>query len=338
MTQCRDDHLHSDHPPWSLSTRRCLAASLIALALLAACGDKPTDYFTGYAEGDYVRLAAPIQGTLTALHVIRGTPTSRGAPAFALESESEQAAQDEAAFRVAQAQSQLDNLRKGKRPEEVAAARAQLVQAEAALALSSANLARQNQLVASKFISPSALDEARAAADRDRAHVGELRAQLKVVQLAARSDEIAAAEQEMKAAQAQLAQAKWRVDQKTVTIPVDAQVVDVLYRVGELIPAGNPVISLLPAQNIKARFFVPEPVLGKLALGQAVNLRCDGCGDPIPAKISFIAREAEYTSPLIYSKENRAALVFMVEALPAPAAAVRLHPGQPLEIRLGPAQ
>jgi HlyD family secretion protein len=314
MTQCRDDHLHSDHPPWSLSTRRCLAASLIALALLAACGDKPTDYFTGYAEGDYVRLAAPIQGTLTALHVIRGTPTSRGAPAFALESESEQAAQDEAAFRVAQAQSQLDNLRKGKRPEEVAAARAQLVQAE------------------------SALDEARAAADRDRAHVGELRAQLKVVQLAARSDEIAAAEQEMKAAQAQLAQAKWRVDQKTVTIPVDAQVVDVLYRVGELIPAGNPVISLLPAQNIKARFFVPEPVLGKLALGQAVNLRCDGCGDPIPAKISFIAREAEYTSPLIYSKENRAALVFMVEALPAPAAAVRLHPGQPLEIRLGPAQ
>jgi HlyD family secretion protein len=74
--------------------------------------------------------------------------------------------------------------------------------------------------------------------------------------------------------------------------------------------------------------------LGTLRLGQDVSLRCDGCGNPIPAKIIFISPSAEYTSPLIYSKENRATLVFMIEARPAPQDAARLHPGQPLEIRL----
>jgi len=74
--------------------------------------------------------------------------------------------------------------------------------------------------------------------------------------------------------------------------------------------------------------------LGALAIGQSVSLQCDGCGAPMAARISFMAREAEYTAPIIYSKENRATLVFMVEARPAAADARRLHPGQPLEVRL----
>jgi len=98
------------------------------------------------------------------------------------------------------------------------------------------------------------------------------------------------------------------------------------------VPAGSPVVTLLPPGNIKARFFVSETRLGTLQTGQAVTLRCDGCGEPIAATISFIAREAEYTAPIIYSKENRASLVFMIEARPDPAAAQRLHPGQPIEV------
>ena len=61
---------------------------------------------------------------------------------------------------------------------------------------------------------------------------------------------------------------------------------------------------------------------------------CDGCGGAIDGTLSFIAREAEYTAPLIYSRENRASLVFMIEARPVREAAERLHPGQPVEIAL----
>ncbi|WP_286758313.1 HlyD family secretion protein, partial [Ralstonia sp. RL] len=140
--------------------------------------------------------------------------------------------------------------------------------------------------------------------------------------------------QDLKAAQAQLAQAEWRLAQKTQRMPVAGEVADVLYREGEFVPAASPVVSLLPPQNIKLRFFVAEPVLPALKLGQDVTVSCDGCQGPIPATISYLSSAPEYTSPLIYSKENRASLVFMIEARPLPGYAQRLHPGQPVEIRL----
>ncbi len=302
---------------------------------MGACTQTRDNFFPGYAEADYIRIAAPVAGTLVRLHVQRGQQVTRNAPAFVLEQESERAAADEADFHVARAQAQLENLKKGRRPDEIAAVAAQLAQAATALKFSTASLARERQLAADQFIAPSRIDAAQATVERDTARVNELRAQLRIVRLGARPDEIAAAEQDLKAAQAQRAQVIWKLAQKTQHIPVDARVIDVLYREGELVAAGTPVLSLLAPQHVKARFFVPESVIGALFLEQDINLQCDGCGAPIAAKISFIAPEAQYTSPLIYSKENRATLVFMVEARPAAADAMRLHPGQPLEIRLG---
>lgn len=308
---------------------------VLACLLAASCARHADDFIPGYAEGEYVRLAAPIAGTLAKVYVKAGDKVAADAPAFVLEQESERAERAEAQSRVQRAQSQLADIRKGKRPDELAAVKAQLAQAQADYALSSADLARQQKLIDAHFIAPARLDAARAAVARDLARVNELRAQLRVAQLGARSDEIDAAAQDQKAAEAQLAQASWKVDQKVRRIPQAGDVTEVFFREGELVPAGSPVVSILPPENIKARFFVTEPAVGSLALGQQVSLRCDGCGDPIPATISFIARSAEFTSPVIYSKENRASLVFLVEARPAPQQARRLHPGQPLEVRLG---
>ena len=306
----------------------------ITALLVTACAKPQTDVYPGYAEGENVRLSAPISGTLTKLLVQRGDTVAAAAPAFVLEQESERSARQEAGSRVQQAQAQLANLKLGRRPEELQALRAQLSQAQAALKLSTNEFSRASQLVAEKFNSPATLDQARAAVERDQASVNEINAQLRLAGQGSRQNEIAAAQQEVNAAQAQLAQAEWRVQQKTQRIPVAGDVVDLLYREGEWVPQGSPILSLLPPANVKARFFVPQPVLGRLALGQTVQLHCDGCPAPIAAKVSFIAREVEFTSPIIYSKENRAALVFMVEARPSAEDARRLHPGQPLEVRL----
>jgi len=308
---------------------------LLPFALgITGCTGKPNDFLPGYAEADYVRVSSTVGGKLTKLYVTRGGKLDAGAPVFVLENENERAARAEAVARVDRAQAQLANLQKGKRPDEIAAVKAQLAQAQAALRLTSADFTRQSKLVADKFISASRLDEARAAMMRDQERVKELQAQLRIAQQGARSDEIAAARKDVQAAQAQLAQAEWKLEQTSVRSPVAAEVVDVLYREGEWVPAGSPVASLLPPQNIKARFFVPETMLGAIRLGQAVQLRCDGCDAPTQATVSFIAREAEYTAPLIYSRENRSSLVFMIEAKPAADKAIRLHPGQPLEIDL----
>jgi HlyD family secretion protein len=301
---------------------------------LSGCSGSANDAFPGYAEGEYIRVAAPFAGNLDSLSVKRGDGVAANAPLFALEQENERAAREEARSRVRRAQSLLENLRKGKRPDEIAAIRAQLAQAEAALALSTADYQRQEQLVAAKFISPARLDEARAAQQRDRARVAELGAQLKVAQLAGRADEIAAAEAEVKTAEDQLAQAEWKVAQKSQRAPRSALVADTLYAQGEWVPAGMPVVSLLPPENIKVKFFIPEPLLGALTIGQPVQVHCDGCAAPLSARISFIAPQAEYTAPLIYSKENRATLVFMIEARTSPDTALKLHPGQPVEVRV----
>jgi len=307
---------------------------LACLLLLSACQDQSSPGWQGYVEGEYVRVGAPVAGTLLELGVQRGQAVAKGAPLFVLEQESEAAARREAESRVAQAVARLANLEKGKRPDELAAIAAQQAQATAALALSRANLARQEKLVAAGFVSRAVLDEARAALDRDSARVAELAAQLRVARLTARSDEIAAARADIQAARAALAQAQWRLGQKAVPAPVAGTVQDRLYLPGEFVPAGNPVVALLPPENLKLRFFVGETEIAKLRLGQAVRGRCDGCGEEIPARIRFVSTQVEYTPPVIYSRENRAKLVYLVEAAVTAKDAARLHVGQPVEVRL----
>ncbi len=320
------------------AARQSLAIAAVALlASLGACTPAPDEGWLGYAEGETLRLSAGIAGTVTRLHVARGDVVRAGAPLFVLEERLERYGREEAATRVAQARAQLENLRKGRRPDEIAALQAQLAQAQAALTLSTAEFARQSRLVGEHFVSPAALDQARAARDRDRARLSELQSQLRIARQGARPDELEAARQAVEAAEAQLGQADWRVDQKTQHSPVAGDVVDVYFRQGEWVPAGSPVLALLPPGARKARFFVPPGALGAMRLGDAVEIRCDGCGAPIAARVSFVAREAEYTAPIIYSDQVRSTLVFLVEALPDAAAdARRLHPGLPLRVRRAP--
>ncbi|MFZ3221296.1 MAG: HlyD family efflux transporter periplasmic adaptor subunit, partial [Rhodoferax sp.] len=271
---------------------------------------------------------------LDSVAVKAGQSVARGAPLFALEAESENAARDEAAARLTSAQAQAANLDKGRRAEEIAVSQAQLAQAQANATLAQHELERQQQLVAQGFVSKAHIDDATLTVTQTQARVLELQAALRVAHLPARSDERAATQASAQAAGEVLRQSQWRSGQKQQTAPADALVADVFFRPGEFVPAGQPVVSLLPPQNIKARFFVPESALASIHTGQAVTLSCDGCA-PIPAHISRIATQPEYTPPVIYSNAQRTKLVFMAEAQPAPQDAAHLKPGQPLEVRPG---
>jgi len=312
--------------------KNAFAIGCAALAL-AGCAKPADGVWSGYAEGDYVYVSAPLGGALVALAVRRGQTVAKDAPLFALDSTSERAAREEAAARAASARAQADNTDKGRRRDEVAVTEAQLAQAHAQAALAASELARTQQLVDQKFLSPSKLDDARAAAAQSQARVAELAAALRVARLPARADERAAADALAAAARSALAQTQWREQQKQQTAPVDALVADTFFRTGEWVNAGQPVVALLPAGAVRARFFVPEAELGAIKLGQAVELRCDGCGAPIAAKIDFIATRAEYTPPVIYSNAQRSRLVFMVEARPDVKDGARLKPGQPIDVR-----
>ncbi|MYZ50083.1 HlyD family secretion protein, partial [Propylenella binzhouense] len=132
------------------------------------------------------------------------------------------------------------------------------------------------------------------------------------------------------AAQASLAQAETMLARRRVPAPAAGRVQDVFFRAGEVVAAGQPVLALLPPGNLRARFYVPEPRLAGIALGEKVAIRCDGCGAGFAATVSFISKEAEYTPPVIFSEEEKAKLVFRVEA--RPAAGTSLPVGLPVTV------
>ena len=138
----------------------------------------------------------------------------------------------------------------------------------------------------------------------------------------------------MRTAEARLNSAQTRLSRRKIFSPVAGSVQQIYFRVGEMVPAGKPVVALLPPGNLKVRFFVSEAVLPQFNLGDPVGIRCDGCGGDIAAKVTFISRQSEFTPPVIYSLEERSKLVFMIEARPENGEKLRV--GQPVSVVLAP--
>ncbi|HTP72527.1 MAG TPA: HlyD family efflux transporter periplasmic adaptor subunit [Burkholderiaceae bacterium] len=307
--------------------------TVAALALTGCTVEKAATY-QGYVEGEYVHVAPAVGGRLDKLLVQRGQTIEAKAPLFNLEADAETAARQQADEQLKSAQAQLADLKLGKRKTEVDVVNAQLAQAVAAEAQAATQLKRDEAQLEVGGIARAQLDDSRANQAIKAARVRELSGQLDVSRLPARDEQIRAQDAQVAAARAVLTQANWRLDQKRVAATEGGLVVDTLYREGEWVAAGAPVVRLLPPTHIKVRFFVPQAVAGGLKPGRNVVVRCDGCGADVAATVSYIAAEPEYTPPVIYSNETRAKLVFMVEARPAPDRAAALRPGQPVAVTL----
>jgi HlyD family secretion protein len=311
-----------------------VSAAGVLLVQLVGCTPPPHHGLPGVVEAELVHVAAPAAGRLVELAAMRGATVASGAALFRIESPEDSAMLAEAEARVAQQAAQQADLAKGRRPDELAVTAAQLAQARSALGEAETQLKRERELALQGFVSGNRLDTLNAQRDEAAAKVRELEAQQRVGQLAGRDDARRAAAAAVQTAEAQARQLRLRLADKTVRAPVDATVEDTLFRVGEWVGAGTPVVNLLPPAALKVRFFVAEATLPRLKTGDTVTVQCDGCTGPVPASIRFIARSAEYTPPVIYSREQRAKLVYLVEAWPSPVDAAKLRVGQPVEVAL----
>ncbi len=307
---------------------------MACLAMAAACPAKPNGPVQGYVEGEYLYMASETSGTLRELDVSRGDQVRSGGLLYVLDDTPERTARDEAAERVSQAHSGLVDLTKGLRPTEIASLEAQLMQARAALVLAEKDFARQQELSRAGFNAAQDVDVARSARDQDRERVAQIESDLKTARLGARTDQIAAGAASERSLRAAEARAEYDLGQSRLSAPQDALVFDTLYRPGEWVAAGRPVVVLLPPSNVKVRAFVPEPRIAALQPGETVQVRIDGDKAPIPGRISFISPSAEYTPPVIYSRETRSKLVFMIEVVFGPELSARMHPGQPVDVYL----
>jgi len=313
---------------------RFIALVLTVGSVLTGCNQPSSDLLQGYVEGEYVYIASPYGGALVSLSVRRGTQVSAGDPLFALEQASEKAARDEAERKLSEARANLEDRKKGKRPSEIASLRAQLQQAQAALQLSLREVARQEGLAAVPGAAVEIeVDRARSARDQNQQRVSQLEADLRTALLGSRTDQVASAEAEVRAKEAALAKAEWDLSQKHQLAPKAGFIFDTLYREGEWVSAGRPVVVLLPPDHIKVRAFVPQTRLGTIKLGDPAQVQVDGVQGSIDGTVSYISPKAEYTPPVLYSQGSRDKMVFLVEVLFEEARAVNLHPGQPVDIR-----
>jgi HlyD family secretion protein len=297
-----------------------LVAALLAIggaAFILLRENDPPPGFQGWVEAYLVYVAAEDGGRIARLAVEPGTRTEAGAVLFELDAAWEKAQLSEALARLDQAEAQLANLRAAlQRPEQIAVLRAQEERARAQLDLSQGEWERQKILFDRGYSAKARLDQALAAFERDKAALAEVLRQIEAAQLAGRASEIEAAEAARAAAEAAVQQAETRLARRVVSAPVGAQVQDVFFRPGEVVQAGQPVLALLPPENRRIRFYVPEPTLVQVLPGTRVAVTCDSCPERIAARVTFVSNEAEFTPPVIFSEEERAKLVFRAEAQP----------------------
>jgi len=289
--------------------------------------------YPGYVEGEYIDFSVPAAGTLEALHVTRGDRVAAGVPLFALNTITAEADVAQAEAGVERAVAELADLAKGARVEELEVRLAEIREAEAALVNAGQELKRQQELVGSTAFVQAKLDSAQAVHDQASARLAALRQAFEVANLPARRDRLDAATQAVREAEATLAKAKRRLAELAPVAPVSAVVEDTYFLPGAWVPVGRPVLSLLPDDKRKLRFFVPEADIARLKLGQAMAFRCDGCAEGRVARITYIAPKAEYTPPVIYSAASREKLVFLIEALPE--GGTLLPVGLPVEVERG---
>jgi HlyD family secretion protein len=304
--------------------------AIAALLLLGACDKPASTGLLGYVEADYVYAAPVSGGRITDVAVKRGDTVAAGTTLFTLDAVDETAKVAQARAALEEAKAKLADLETGERPEELAIIQAQLDAAEASMTLSVPRVERRRKMVTTKIVGEEEVDEAESALLADRGHIAEYTARLAAAKLPARAQQIAAAGHAVAEAEAALASAQWALDQRTVVASADGRIEDVYFRVGEEVTAGAAVLQLLPPPNLKLRLYVPEPLLGGYKIGQKLAVACDGCAAGQTATISFIATTAEFTPPVIYSRESRAKLVYLIEARPDDTAQA-WHPGQPIE-------
>jgi HlyD family secretion protein len=324
--------------------RRLIAIVMILLTAAAGAGwwwtsrpPQPVEW-QGYAEADFIKVGPTQQGLLTSLYVARGSRVEAGARLFDQDDTNDRASHDQTARQLKQAEEQLANLQTGGKPTEIRQAEANLADATAARDKLQADVKRNEELVKIGGVSKQLFEDQTADLRSAIARVQGLEAA--VAQLRApmgRDGEVKAQQQLVESLRAAVAMAQWRINQRHVTAPSAGIVADVLARPGETLPAGGPVVSLLPPENIFVRFFVPEPRLAEVHGGDKVALLCDRCPADFTATISFISPQAEYTPPVIYSEASRAKLVYMVEARPPRERAPLINPGQPVAVRPMPA-
>lgn len=311
------------------------AAGLTAFLVLSPPHSNST-MLSGYVEGEPLYPATPLPGRLVEIAVKRGDTVKAGQLLFTVDPTQGEARLSQALADLAAAQALASDARKGQRPAELGVFEAEVSAAQAQLTESQKALDRARPLVEAGAMPKAQLDAAIASRDTAKGQVNAAQKRLQAARLGGRQDQVTAADQRIRQAEAAAEAARAQLADQSQSAPSAGRIEDVFFQQGEWTPASQPVLSLIPEDRVRIRFFAPEQQVANYAVGREVGFSCDACAPGLKARITYISPRPEFTPPIIYSRESRDRMVFLVEA--TPVGDTRLVPGLPIDVApLGPA-
>jgi HlyD family secretion protein len=268
---------------------------LLIICLLTACKEEHPHY-NGYIDADLTYLSSNYAGRLSDLLVNRGQSVNPHQLLFKLEQTSEQ-------FNIEKSQLSRQNLL------------SQQQEIQDRLHYYDINYQRISHMHQQHAASQNDLDLAKRDLDISTNQLNAIKALVKNTTV-------------------DIEDKRWQATRKENSATDSGIIFDTYYNVGEYIQAGQPIVSLITQGHIKVIFYVSEAQLSQLFLDQKVNIISDGQTAFGTGKIRYISNVAQYTPPILYSREERASLVFRVEAGIDNPNLNQLHLGQPVTLEI----
>ncbi len=283
------------------------------ITLLGGCGDQNADQALGTLERDRVILKATDNEIITAQPVPEGTMVSEGTLLVQLDDSRQKAIVARARAEVGRSTAELEELRNGARPEDIASASARVAGARAALVEAVASYERAISLVQQKLAAQAQLD--RALAERDEAEANLESAEEELLRLTngTRQEQLDAGAAALQAAEAQLALEQHKLSELSVVATRDAYLDSLPWNVGERVNLGATLAIMLAGEKPFARVYVPEPWRARLAIGDEYPVHVDGLDQIYTGRLRWIAMDPAFTPYYALNASDRARLVYLAE-------------------------
>jgi HlyD family secretion protein len=281
--------------------------------LLCACGDSNTDEALGTLERDRIILKATANEIILEQPIPEGTMVAEGALLVQLDDARQKAIVAGAKAETGRAAAQLEELRNGARPEDIAAASARVSGARAGLVEAEANYERAVSLVKQKLAAKAELDRTLALRDEAEAFLDSANEELLRLTNGTRQEQLDAGAAALQAAEAQLELEEYRLSELSVVATRDAYLDSLPWNVGERVNLGATLAVMLANDKPFARVYVPEPWRARLYIGDEYPVHIDGVEQAIPGRLRWIATDPAFTPYYALNASDRARLVYLAE-------------------------
>ena len=315
-------------------TIRTLVVCASCTLMLGACG-APVDAnrVVGELTSERIELTAEVSEPIVEILVAEGQTVVRGQALMRQDNQRATARLAEADAFLAQAQARLDELVRGPRGEQIAAARANVDGAVRERSFRQTEFERTEKIFAQKLTSPDVLDRAKAALDAARANLELRRAQLQELLSGTTVEELAQAQQAVRQAEGKRDYLAIDLARHELRAPVDGIADSRLFEIGERPMPGQALLIMLGGDQVYARVYVPESLRVQIAAGTAATIHVDGLTEAVPGRVRWVANEAAYTPYFALTERDRGRLSYLAK-IDIAEDRPRLADGVPVEVEL----